>query len=257
MSKLRNIHISGINAVWDSDTPESIHTVAEKAMSMIIEFSKIDPIFQIFSYVPKSKPQTKFNLKETSKDKCIQILAECILDDKRGDIRHHEKDYKPDVNYSRDFGFSLLFNFKIGKKNVFSYTPRLGVKGRNSHSITYFQSGFEFEYKWFQDIFQTMIYNSSPSPIYGKIGLSNMDFSKAILKELKLNWTVQIGNYFSDELNWLLDKIDTKKHQIEGLSGSFIYCADPDFMLNKESYDIEVEKLLSLNKGIAIEGNIK
>lgn len=257
MSKLRNIHISGINAVWDSEDTESIHTVAEKAMTMIIEFSKVDSIFETFAYVPKSKPQTKFDLKELSEVDSINKLAECILDDKRGDIRYHEKDSKPDISYRRDFGFRLLFNFKVGNKIVFSYTPNLGVKGRNSHSITYFQRGFDFDYQWFINVFHTMVMTSRPEPIYGQIGISNMDFSKILLNELKMNWTIGIANYFSDKLSWIIENLDIEKKQLDDLSGHFIYSANPDFMTNKESYDKEIGKLVEINKKIAIGGNTK
>lgn len=255
MSRLRNIHISGISAVWNSEEPQSILKVAENAFTMIQELSKVDSIFETFSYVPKSKPQTVFNLKELSNGDSVNKLAACILEDKQGDIRYHEKD-KADLNYSRDFGFMLLFNFNVGNKITFSYTPNLGVKGRNSHMITYFQKGFDFEYQWFINVFQAMVKTSKPTPLYGQIGISNIDFMRTVLKELKMNWTIGIANYFSEELKWVIEKLDVDKKQFDDLSGDFIYCANPDFMTNKELYDKEIEKLISMNREIAHGKNV-
>lgn len=256
MNKIRSERISKINSIWDSEKPLSIIEVANEAIGMIYALMEINNLFKKFIFIGKNGEKVYYDSSQLDKDKITLGLANNILNENQADIKLHEKVVDPNLDYQRDFGFTFLLNFQIADKTAFSYSPKLGAKGRNSHVLAYFQRGFNIDYHMCIKIFKQLITNTKSDPIYGCVGLFNLDLSRTLKKRLKLIYTLEIAGYFGSELKFLSDKLDKVELEIDN-RGVFILPIDPNFMKSKESLKSEIQKLIKLNSLIAIEGNIR
>lgn len=246
---IKNYLIAGIGVCWPAE-PITILEIADKIVRFVDALANVDPIFHSFTYTPRKKNKTDFNVKANNKKELIAALANCILEDFRGDINHHEKVGRPTLDYRRDFGFRPLLNFKVNGKIAFSIIPSLGNKGYDGFNIEYFKSGFAFPYEWFIDIFEAMVVYTKP--LYGCIRLNSPRLNTSI----HAKWQLGIGAYFSADLQWVIEDLNIEKREHEKIDGVFVYPVNPGFSKDKENYDAAIGKLIELNQSIAKGENI-
>ena len=109
----------------------SIYQIADRLCHAFRLFSDYDNRFKIINiHLPKEN--LKINLEGAH---CINELADAILNYNLKDIQKHDHIVTPTIEYKREFGFSLGFNFETTNgANLFSLNTLIGG---NSISLNY------------------------------------------------------------------------------------------------------------------------
>ncbi|MEO1097108.1 MAG: hypothetical protein AAFX57_05065 [Bacteroidota bacterium] len=247
MELIRNHLIGAINVSWHCDSSMTIEQIGNKTIEILLALSEHDSLFSTVQFVNDNNERTKIDIFDSQNS---TALSELILSNSKTDIRKHEKDENPNIEYKRDFGFSILLIFQRDGRDFCSWMSHFGSKGHNGISLNSFKSDFQDSFPWFKELFEILV--SSSKPDFGEVFSNNQRISECTRG---LIYRISIMNYFSDLIKKYADLTQLEQFESEDTSGLFLYPINPSFMKDKESYQSAIDKLIDLNKLIDLDEN--
>ncbi len=210
----------------------SIHEIAYRLGHSFKMFSEFDERFKIICiHLPKEN--IKVNLSVTNS---IDDLADAILKYNLKDIRKHDKLIKPTVDYKRDFGFSLGFNFENRNgDNILSMHINIG--GISSF-INYTLSELtikqieKFNSQWYCVFIKSLI---KFLPIqYAVVRPGDMMFLSRVLQKYK--YPIGLLTYFSNDLQDFIPRV-TELIKYEEVDNGVITYISKEVFENEEGFN--------------------
>ena len=222
----------------------SIQEVSEFIVRIIKQLSLLD---DTFSNPIHAKQGFKDEQLDINHPDIIEKLSELVLETNKSDIKQHEKEKNPTVNFSRDFGFRLLFNYEVNGKKNFSLTAELGGTNYQSIRLEYFNREFEHSQNWYESVLKCLVNESNA--YYAGITVTLSTFLD-LLRPLKVNQPFGWLTYFSND-NEIQIPDDLEGFEYEYTEqGKYIILTRDDFTVSKEAYEVQRDKLLAVMKEV-------
>lgn len=222
----------------------SVLEISEQLVTIIKVLAREDKTFINPVYSKQGFDSVELNINDTD---ILNKVSNLILDTHKSDIKQNEKEESPDLNFSRDFGFRLLFDFKENKKRKFSLTAVLGGVRYQNIRVEYFTSDFEFSQNWYESVLMKLVNETNPH--YAGITL-NLDSFLDTLRPLNIKQPFGWVTYFSND-NEIQIPNDLEGVEYERTeNGKFIILTREDFTVSKEAYEVQRDKLLAVMKEV-------
>ncbi len=131
----RNIFF--VNALLRNER-KSISKLSDQLIELLNELGKIDGIFHSFIYSKEGFKDQIVDIHEIGIDDAKKRLGQLILESNEPDIKQHENEANPTLDYARDFGFSHLLRFSLNGKDQLSAIGNLATNNNPDFKIDYF-----------------------------------------------------------------------------------------------------------------------
>jgi hypothetical protein len=181
-----------------------------------------------------------FNLDQ---EEITSSIEKTILEFLKSDILRNDGEPNPDFDYSRDFGFSVLVQYKNQNQEI-SFTGKLGSSSVNALGQLS-NNGFAVDIQIGNEIFRGLIDTGLVK--HGVIKLSDVKFLKACRP---YKYPLGVITYFSNESEWQIP------NDLEGIkyehtdNGKYLILPREDFATDPEKYEVDKQKLLELMEEI-------
>lgn len=219
----------------------SILETAFKLLSLLDILKKEDDVYSKFKISKLNYKSVDFDLKNGTFDENVSKLSEIILQFEKANIKHYEKEESPNIYFSRDFGFSILLEFKKNKKKHFAISCNIASSQWNSFSIQYFPvENCDYDFNWYFTILKKT--NNFLIPIYSGVNIILPQYIEMYLP-LKVIYPLGWITYFSNESNIKMPN-DKGFEVIQEEKGQYIIATREDFTQSKESFFAMKEKLI-------------
>jgi hypothetical protein len=225
---------------------KSIFELSADLIDLMLKLAEIDPVFLSAIY---RRNDINLDLKLTNGDRqnCILSLANIILESHKADIRQQDKVDAATIDFSRDFGFLLLFDFTKAGKQVFSITTRIGSSQDQYLKIEYFNREFEHDFNWYFFVLKALVEYFAPE--HAGVVTSVPAFFDPF-KKLKVWPPLGWISYFSnDGAIKIPDDLNGVEYEHTD-KGKFIILTREDFTISKEVFETHRDKLLEIMKEI-------
>lgn len=178
-----------------------------------------------------------------NKEGTLDIIEKTILEFSKGDILKHEGESNPDINYSRDFGFSVLIQYKSRNQEL-SFTGKLGSNSVNALGQLS-NNGFTVDSQVGNKIFRGLIDTGLVK--YGVIKFSDVKFLKACRPyKYPLGWITYFSNDYEIPIPDDLEGIEYEHTD----NGKYLILTREDFATDNETYEAHKQKLLEVMEEI-------
>lgn len=228
------------------DNKKSILQLSYDFIDLMSNLSEIDPVFQSPLYVYDEK-KLQINLGQENRESSVLKLANIILDSFKSDIRQMDKVENPTIEFSRDFGFRLLFQYFKNNKKAFSIMTKLGASEYQELKIEFFKTEFEYDFTWYFSVLKAIVKYWEPVQAGVIVRLPTFfDPFKSLKVWPPLGWISYFSNdgaiKIPDDLNGV-EYVHTEK-------GKFIILTREDFTISKEVFETHRDKLLEIMKEV-------
>lgn len=228
-----------------SNKKKSILEVSTDFIDLFLTLGDVDPVFLSPEYV-RNNTRVAIKIKE-GKEIAVEDLAKVILESNLSDIRQHEKVENPTINFSRDFGFLLLFEFFKEGRYAFAITARVGSSDGQELKIDFLMDSPENDFDWYYSVIKGIVHSWSLTYI-GLIIKSSTFLDP--FRELKvwpaLGWITYFSNDGALKIPDDLKGIEYEKTD----KGSFLIITKEDITASREVFDTHRNKLLDVMKEI-------
>ena len=232
-------YLFGISCGWGAKK-QTIKEVAEDFWNCCFQLSKVDDIFCEPVFSKENFKEVRFKVDGTSKSTVVESMAKTILKFSETDIKTYEKDINPDINYSRDFGFSWVASFKNDDgKDCFSLSVSMGSAKWNGISTLTFSREYNKEFAWYFKVLGLLIALNDAK--IGGVNLRGSEFLNAIGNVKRpLGWITYISNDYEIPIPDDLEGIEYEHTD----KGKYLILTREDFTTDKETYEAHKQKLL-------------
>jgi len=221
---------------------QTISEVSNTIYCILQGLSNVDPFFKHPLLRQEKFEDVKIDL-SAGKNVVLKTLASTIIDFSKGDILKYEKESNPTDNYSRDFGFSILIQYKDQGREI-SFTGKLGSNSVNGLGQLS-NNGYIISLEFGQKILRALI--DSCDVQTGVLKLSDLDFLKASKPfKYSLGWITFFSNDYKLQIPDDLEGIEYEHTD----KGKYLILTREDFTTNKETYEAHKQKLLNLMEEI-------
>jgi hypothetical protein len=232
-----------INAAL-SDKRKSILEVSADFIDLMFQLGEVDPVFLSPVYIRKDI-KSSIKLIKGERENAVAGLANIILESHKSDILQHEKVGDPTIDFSRDFGFLLMFEFFKEERMAFSMMARLGASEYNELKIEFLMESPESDFNWYFSVLKGIV--DSRAPVYGGVVIKLPAFFDPF-KTLKVWPPLGWISYFSND-GAIKIPDDLKGVEYEHTDkGKFLILTREDFTTSKEVYETHRDKLLDIMK---------
>lgn len=219
----------------------SIRETAVKLISLLEILRIEDNAFSKFKVSKIHFKSVEFNLEDNLFEKSVQKLSDTILRFELPDIKHYEKEENPTIDFSRDYGFFISFEFQIDNKKHFNLFCNLASSQKNSLSIDNFPfENNDYDVDWYFNIMRKA--NQFLRPKYSGVNIILSQYIEMYLP-LKIIYPLGWITYFSNESNIKMP-IVRGFELVEEENGQYIIVTREDFTQNKDSFFVIKEKLI-------------
>ncbi|WP_158981186.1 MULTISPECIES: hypothetical protein [unclassified Flavobacterium] len=219
----------------------SIRETVFKLLSLLEILRIEDDVFTKFKVSALHFKSVALNLEEGSFEENVMKLSEVILQFNFEDIRQHEKEENPTIDFSRDFGYRFLFQFNKNNKQHFSITGNISSSQFCGLGIEYFPfENSDYDFDWYMNIIRKT--NDFLKPKYSSVKII-LDQYMELYHPLKIMYPLGWITYFSNDSNIKIsEKTDFEIIQEE--NGQYVIATREDFTTNKENFFAIKEKLI-------------
>ncbi len=225
---------------------KNISELANQLITVLTNLSEIDGVFSSFLYI-KDSFKKSINIQSLGSEKAKNELAEAILESNKSDIKQHEKEEKPTLEFSRDFGFSHVLQFYFNETKLFTITGNLATNDHPYFRLNSFDMDNQFSFEWYEKVIKSITDTLSPTSASVIIRLDNF-FDKYI--DLKVKYCFGWLTYFSND-NEIQIPDDLEGVEYEHTEkGKYIILTRDDFTVSKEAYEVQRDKLLAVMKEV-------
>ncbi|MBP6385586.1 MAG: hypothetical protein KA327_03100 [Pseudarcicella sp.] len=219
----------------------SIKETAVKLISLLEILRIEDNVFSKFKVSKLHFKSVEFNLEDNSFEKSVQKLSDTILRFELPDIKHYEKEENPTIDFSRDHGFFISFEFQMENKKHFNLFCNLASSQKNSLAIENFPfEKSDYNFDWYFNIFRKI--NQYLNPKYSGVNIILPQYMEMYLP-LKIVYPLGWVTYFSNESNIKMP-FDGGFEVIQEEKGQYIIATREDFTASKESFFAMKEHLI-------------
>lgn len=163
-------------------------------------------------------------------------LKDDLLLSLQKDIIKYDKTAKIDLNYQRDFGFSILFEF-----NGINLFGRLGSIQAEGLGFSFPQQ-FEESFEWYFELLKTCI--NCTNSFFGSMQLKATQITEQI-NDLK--FPVGLVSYFKNELNLNIEDCFPTFEIVRNSDGFYLILDRSSITDNKETFESFKNKLIEAN----------
>ncbi len=221
----------------------SIQEISNEIIDLLFLLGVMDDIFLKFNYSKIGSKNTEINILELGQDSSKKKLAETILDSNLTDIKNYEKELNPKLDYFRDFGFSLLLQFKKNNKQHFSITGNIGTNQFPNLRIEYFPlENSDYDFDWYFTILKEMTIFLNPK--YSCVRIILDSFTSEYNK-IKIIYPLGWISYFAKDSNIIIPEnlgIEVE----EAKNGKYLILTRGDFTTSIEKFTEAKDKLMEL-----------
>ncbi|GAA4274608.1 hypothetical protein U6A24_16675 [Aquimarina gracilis] len=223
---------------------KSILQVSVFLVRIIKQLSLIDDSFNSPIHCKEGFKDEQLDI---NKPEIVEQLSQLILETNKSDIKQHEKEENPTTDFSRDFGFHILFNFKLGNKEVFSITSVVGATKYEYIKVEYFNRDFEHSQNWYESVLKCLVNETNSR--YASINIILSTFND-LKRPLNIKQPFGWFTYFSND-NEIQIPDDLEGVEYEHTEeGKYVILTRDDFTVSKEAYEVQRDRLLAIMKEV-------
>jgi hypothetical protein len=236
--------IFGISASSNLLPQESIKDVAIRTIKLFISLRETDSVFSKPFFLGKND-QDKYEIDLTSIDESAMHLSELILKYAKGSIAEYEKEGKPTITFSRNFGFANVYQFFSKERKAFTLFTNFGSASGGGIGINSFSKEKEFSFDWYYSVLKCLVNEIAAN--VGTVSISNTAFID-LLAPLQVKYPLGWITYFSNDFEIPIP------NDLEGMEyehadkGKYLILTRSDFTSDKDLYFKYREKLISTIK---------
>lgn len=221
---------------------ESILNLSQRLTSLFKSMIEKDQTINGFEYIKSNNDHRTINLMDVN---ATEELASLILGQYRGDIAKHELETNPTIDFSRDFGFSPLFQMLQGNKKLCDVFTNLGASGGGGVSLTNFNRETEKDFEWYYSTLRNMV--DAMNPKYGFVCLRNTAFN-TLFAELQVKYVIGWVTYFSKEFGLNIPDDLPGFEYVFSEKGKYLILSREDITSDKPVYEFYRNKLIDTMK---------
>ena len=234
--------IFGISTSSNQLPRESIKEVATRTVNLLRVLSEKDSIFKNVVFIGKDD-NDRFNLDLSSIENTSQELAELILKYAKGSISSYDKENRPTVNFSRDYGFSNVYQVYAEDKKILSVFTNFGGSQGGGIGIVNIHKEVQFTFDWYFDVLKLLI--EETQAFFGTVSINNTAFID-MYTPLKVKYPLGWINYFSKKCDVKIpDDIEAMEYE-QTDKGKYLILTRDDFTENKELFFSHRERLITV-----------
>jgi hypothetical protein len=232
-----------IGANW-SPKKQSIIEISVHLWSILKALASVDDLFLRPVLSKENYEDVCLEISQVSKETAVKQISSAILEFSKSDILQYEKEKDPSINYSRDFGFSLVISYRVNEENVISFVPRMGSIQANGIGTLSFAKNFQKDFLWYHSVLRSIVTNDAS---WGAVGLRETPFNKSCKNIIApLGWITYFSKDFKPEIPNDLQGIEYEHTD----TGKYLILTREDFTTDKETYEAHKQKLLNLMEEI-------
>lgn len=221
---------------------QTISEVSSIFYELLNGLSKVSPHFDSPLLRKEKFEDLRIDLIEDKKNVVIK-LKNAILEFSKDDILKNEGELNPGFNYSRDFGFSILVQYRNQNQEI-SFTGKLGSNSVNALGQLS-NNGFEVDGQFANGILKGLI--STSLVRHGVIKTSDVKFLKACRP---YKYPLGLITYFSNESEWKIpDDLEGIEYEHTD-KGKYLISTKEEFTNDPEKYEAHKRKLLDVMEEI-------
>lgn len=176
----------------------------------------------------------------SEENKIVSHIADTILNFFKKDILKNEKVEVSSTDYSRDFGFRPLIQYRI-KNSEISFTCNLGSNSVNSLGQLS-NNGFVLSKELGENIIRQLVSDPALKVQRGALKLSEINFLRA---SKPYKYSLGLLTYFSDESEWQIpDDLEGIEYEHTD-EGKYLILSREDITSDPEKLESGKQKLLS------------
>lgn len=219
----------------------SIKETVFKLLSFLEILRIEDDVFTKFNASALNFKSVALNLGEDSFEENVMKLSKAILQFNFEDIRQHEKEENPTIDFTRDYGYRFLLQFNKNNKQHFSITGNISSSQFCGLAIEYFPfENSDYDFDWYMNINRKS--NDFLKPKYSGVKII-LDQYMELYRPLKIKYPLGWITYFSNESNIKMPK-DIGFKVIQEEKGQYIIATREDFTASKESFFEMKERII-------------